>query len=138
MFGALQSDESGHLDRQMASFLHQVVIDAEATEVGQAERHDRTHSHTTKRNGRRTRLLSTSVRDVELKIPVCESVKGQLLRSIIGGISGIHARRPSALCSYIERGSRSPRILDRRTQGRELSDSSRDYGQGDSGRNGRS
>ena len=35
VLGALQSDESGDLVRQMVSFLYQALIDAEATEVVQ-------------------------------------------------------------------------------------------------------
>ena len=39
---ALQSDESGDLVRQMVGFLYQALIDAEASEVIQAGRHERT------------------------------------------------------------------------------------------------
>jgi len=35
----LKSDESGDLVRQMVTFLYQALIDAEATDVVQAERH---------------------------------------------------------------------------------------------------
>ena len=65
----LRSDESGDLVRQMVSFLYQALIDAQATEVVQAERHERTLSRTTQRNGSRPRLLTTKAGDVELKIP---------------------------------------------------------------------
>jgi len=63
----LKSDESGDLVRQMVTFLYQALIDAEATDVVQAERHERTLSRTTQRNGSRARLLTTKAGDVELK-----------------------------------------------------------------------
>ena len=69
VLSALQSDESGDLVRQMVSFLYQALIDAEATEVVQADRHELTLSRTTQRNGSRPRLVSTKAGDVELKIP---------------------------------------------------------------------
>ena len=65
----LQSDESGDLVRQMVTFLYQALIDAEATEVIQAERHERSLTRTTQRNGSRPRLLTTKAGDVGLKIP---------------------------------------------------------------------
>ena len=65
----LQSDESGDLVRQMVTFLYQALIDAEATEVIQAERHERSLTRTTQRNGSRPRLLTTKADDVGLKIP---------------------------------------------------------------------
>ena len=55
----LRSDESGDLVRQMVSFPYHALIDAEATEVVQAERHERTLARTTQRNGSRPRLLTT-------------------------------------------------------------------------------
>jgi len=65
----LQSDESGDLVRQMVTVLYQALIDAEATGVIQAGRHERTLSRTTQRNGTRPRLLTTKAGDVDLKIP---------------------------------------------------------------------
>ena len=65
----LQSDESGDLVRQMVTVLYQALIDAEATGVIQAGRHERTLSRTTQRNGTRARLLTTKAGDVDLKIP---------------------------------------------------------------------
>ena len=44
---ALQSDESGDLVRRMVGFLYQALIDAEASEVIQAGRHERTLARTT-------------------------------------------------------------------------------------------
>jgi transposase-like protein len=81
VLSALQSDESGDLVRQMVSFLYQALIDAEATEVIQAERHDRTLARTTQRNGSRPRLVSTKAGDVELKIPKLR--KGSFFPSVL-------------------------------------------------------
>ncbi len=53
----------------MVTFLYQALIDAEATEVIQAERHERSLTRTTQRNGSRPRLLTTKAGDVGLKIP---------------------------------------------------------------------
>ena len=78
---ALQSDESGDLVRQMVGFLYQALIEAEATEVVQAERHERTPSRTTQRNGSRPRLVSTKAGDVELKIPKLR--KGSFFPSVL-------------------------------------------------------
>ena len=75
----LRSDESGDLVRQMARFLYQALIDVKATEVVQAERHKRTLSRTTQRNG--PRLLTTKAGDVELKIPKLR--KGSFFPSVL-------------------------------------------------------
>lgn len=77
----LQSDDSGDLVRQMVSFLYQALIDAEATEVVQAERHERSLARTTQRNGSRPRLVSTKAGDVELKIPKLR--KGSFFPSVL-------------------------------------------------------
>ena len=77
----LKSDESGDLVRQMVYFLYQLLIDAEATDVVQAERHERTLSRTTHRNGSRPRLLSTKAGDLELKIPKLR--KGSFFPSVL-------------------------------------------------------
>ena len=42
----------------MVAFFYQALIDAEVTEVVQAERHERTRSRTTLPNGSRPRLLT--------------------------------------------------------------------------------
>ena len=78
---ALQSDESGDLVRQMVRFLYQALIDAEASEVIQAARHERTLARTTQRNGTRPRVLSTKGGDVELKIPKLR--KGSFFPSVL-------------------------------------------------------
>lgn len=81
VLSALQSDESGDLVRQMVSFLYQALIDVEATEVVQAERHERTLARTTHRNGARSRTLTTKAGDVELKIPKLR--KGSFFPSVL-------------------------------------------------------
>jgi putative transposase len=81
VLSALQSDESGDLVRQMVSFLYQALIDAEATDVVQAERHERTLARTTQRNGARSRTLTTKASDVELKIPKLR--KGSFFPSVL-------------------------------------------------------
>jgi hypothetical protein len=77
----LQSDESGDLVRQMVTFLYQALIDAEATELIQAARHERTMARTTQRNGSRPRLLTTKAGDVGLKIPKLR--KGSFFPSVL-------------------------------------------------------
>ena len=77
----LQSGESGDLVRQMVTFLYQALIDAEATEVIQAERHERNLTRTTQRNGSRARLLTTKAGDVGLKIPKLR--KGSFFPSVL-------------------------------------------------------
>ena len=77
----LRSDESGDLVRQMVAFLYQALIDAEATEVVQAERHERSLARTTQRNGSRPRLLTTKAGDIELKIPKLR--KGSFFPSVL-------------------------------------------------------
>ncbi len=46
VLGALQSDESGDLVRQMVAFLYQALIDVEATEAVEVERGERAHDPT--------------------------------------------------------------------------------------------
>ena len=67
----------------MVTFLYQALIDAEATDVVQAERHERTLSRTNQRNGSRPRLLTTKAGDVELKIPKLRKVSFIVLCSLI-------------------------------------------------------
>ena len=61
----------GDLDvvRRGLELVLQALIEAEATEVIGAERHQRTETRTNQRNGSRPRLLSTKAGDVELSIP---------------------------------------------------------------------
>ncbi|HEX3565401.1 MAG TPA: transposase, partial [Acidimicrobiales bacterium] len=61
----------GDLDvvRRGLELVLQALIEAEATEVIGAERHQRAETRTNQRNGVRPRLLSTKAGDVELSIP---------------------------------------------------------------------
>jgi len=77
----LRSDESGDLVREMVAVLYQALIDTEASEVIQAERHERSLARTTQRNGTRSRTLSTKGGDVELKIPKLR--KGSFFPSVL-------------------------------------------------------
>lgn len=77
----LRSDESGDLVREMVALLYQALIDSEASEVIQAERHERSLARTTQRNGTRSRTLSTKGGDVELKIPKLR--KGSFFPSVL-------------------------------------------------------
>ena len=77
----LQSDESGDLVRQMVTLLYQALIDTEAAGVIQAQRHERTLSRTTQRNGTRQRVLTTKAGDVDLKIPKLR--KGSFFPSVL-------------------------------------------------------
>lgn len=65
----LSSDESDNLDRQTVNFLCQPLIDIDATESVQVERHKRTVARTTQLNDSRPRLLTTKVDDRERTIP---------------------------------------------------------------------
>lgn len=61
----------GDLDvvRQGLELVLQALIEAEATEVIGAERHQRAETRTNQRNGTRPRLVSTKAGDVEVSIP---------------------------------------------------------------------
>ena len=69
LLDALRERPDLDLVRQMVEFLFQALIDAEATERIGAEPHERTATRTTRRNGSRSRTLSTKAGDVDLKIP---------------------------------------------------------------------
>ena len=66
--------------RQMVAWLYQALIDAEATEVIGAAPHERSITRTTRRNGTRTRKLSSKAGDLELTIPKLR--KGSFFPSI--------------------------------------------------------
>ena len=55
--------------RRGAQMLYQALIEAEASEAIGAEPHERSATRTTRRNGHRSRTLSTKAGDVDLKIP---------------------------------------------------------------------
>jgi putative transposase len=62
---------SGDIDviRRSVEWVLQALIEAEATELIGAARHERTDTRTNQRNGGRARLVSTKAGDVELRIP---------------------------------------------------------------------
>ena len=55
--------------RDSAATIYQALIEAELTSVIGAEPHERTDARTTQRNGHRSRTLSTTAGDLELRIP---------------------------------------------------------------------
>ncbi len=69
LLDALRERPDLDLVRQMVGFLYQALIETEATEQIGAEPHERTATRTTRRNGIRSRTLSTKAGDVDLKIP---------------------------------------------------------------------
>ncbi len=72
LLAALKAGEVTDTIRASLEWILQELIEAEATAVIGAERHERTESRTNLRNGHRPRLLSTAAGDVELHIfPSC-------------------------------------------------------------------
>jgi putative transposase len=69
------------LVREMVGFLYQALIDIEATEMIGAEPHERTITRTTRRNGSRSKTLSTKTGDVDVKIPKLR--KGSFFPSVL-------------------------------------------------------
>jgi putative transposase len=65
----LGSDEVRFLFRDLVEKALQELIDAELTEAIGAGPHERTETRTNRRNGARSRVLSTPAGDVELRIP---------------------------------------------------------------------
>jgi putative transposase len=66
---ALKAGESVEMIRDAVPVILQELIEAEATAVIGAERHERTESRVVQRNGHRDRVLSTRTGDIELAIP---------------------------------------------------------------------
>jgi putative transposase len=66
---ALKAADVGDRVRQAAETVYQALIEAELTETIGAALHERTASRTALRNGHRTRTLSTTAGDLELRIP---------------------------------------------------------------------
>jgi putative transposase len=66
---ALKAADVGDRVRQAAETVYQALIEAELTEVIGAGLHERTEARTAQRNGHRTRTLSTTAGDLELRIP---------------------------------------------------------------------
>jgi putative transposase len=66
---ALKAADVGDRVRQAAETVYQALIEAELTETIGAALHERTATRTNLRNGHRTRVLSTTAGDLELRIP---------------------------------------------------------------------
>ncbi len=81
LLDALQDRPDLDLVREMVAWLYQALIDAEATEVIGAEPHERSIARTTRRNGHRSRTLSSKAGDLELKIPKLR--KGSFFPSVL-------------------------------------------------------
>jgi putative transposase len=66
---ALRSADSGELMRRLLHTMLQALIDAEAAAHIGAERHERSDTRTTQRNGTRDKLVATTAGDLRVKIP---------------------------------------------------------------------
>ena len=66
---SLKAADADDLVRSALQVILQELIEAEATGVIGAARHERTELRTTQRNGHRSRLLTTAAGDVEVAIP---------------------------------------------------------------------
>ena len=69
LLSALKDTEVGDRVRVATERLYQELIDAEATSVIGAGMFERTSQRTSQRNGTRSRVLSTTAGDLELRIP---------------------------------------------------------------------
>ncbi len=69
LLAALKAGEMTDTIRTSLEWILQELIEAEATAVIGARPHERADARTAQRNGHRSRLLSTTAGDVELKIP---------------------------------------------------------------------
>src|ERR1044072_7946032 len=79
---ALTVAEVGDRVRQAAETVYQALIEAELTEVIGAGLHERSDARTAQRNGHRTRTLSTTAGDLELRIPKLRT--GSVFSSLLG------------------------------------------------------
>src|SRR4051812_40122769 len=66
---ALKAADVGDRVRQAAETVYQALIEAELTDTIGAALHERSEHRTALRNGHRTRVLSTTAGDLELRIP---------------------------------------------------------------------
>jgi putative transposase len=66
---ALKTADVGDRVRQAAETIYQALIEAELTDTIGAARHERADTRTAQRNGHRTRTLTTTAGDLELRIP---------------------------------------------------------------------
>ena len=69
LLDALNASDGVDVIRSAVQVMLQELIEAEATALIGAERHERTESRTVQRNGHRSRTLSTTAGDLELAIP---------------------------------------------------------------------
>src|ERR1700754_217830 len=69
MIHILPKEGSGIKPAAVHSQIYQALIEAELTETIGATPHERTDARTAQRNGHRTRTLSTTAGDLELRIP---------------------------------------------------------------------
>jgi putative transposase len=69
LLAALKAGDMTDTIRSSLEWILQQLIEAEATAVIGAERHERSDTRTTQRNGHRPKLISTTAGDVELGIP---------------------------------------------------------------------
>ncbi len=73
LLDALNASDGVDVIRAAVQVMLQELIEAEATALIGAERHERTESRTVQRNGHRSRTLSTTAGDLELAIPKLRS-----------------------------------------------------------------
>ena len=66
---ALKAADVGDRVRTAAETIYQALIEAELTDTIGAALHERTEHRTAQRNGHRTRTLTTTAGDLELRIP---------------------------------------------------------------------
>jgi hypothetical protein len=66
---ALKVADVGDRVRQAAETVYQALIEAELTDTIGAALHERSDTRTAQRNGHRSRILSTTAGDLELRIP---------------------------------------------------------------------
>jgi putative transposase len=81
LLDAFRTGDGVDLIREAVRLVMQELIETEATGVIGAERHERTATRVTERNGHRERLLSTQAGDIELRIPKLR--KGSFFPSIL-------------------------------------------------------
>jgi putative transposase len=90
LLDALRADDGVDLVRDLVRLVLQELVEAEATEVIGAGRYERFGERLTERNGHRSKALSTTAGDLEVKIPKLR--KGSYLRAILG--AGVEPTRP--------------------------------------------
>ena len=66
---ALRSADGGDLMRRLMLTMLQTLVDAEATAHIGADRHERSATRTTQRNGTRGKIVATTAGDLTIKIP---------------------------------------------------------------------